>query len=178
MELGRDAVVVLGEVVGAYGVRGWLKVRPFTQSPETLLEYASWWVKALGGDWREFARREASGGRLHSGSLLVALKGVETREAALALKGAEVGVRRSALPAAGENTYYWSDLAGLAVKNRAGVLLGEVAGVTSHGAHPLLRVARPGSARGPERLIPFVPAIVYRVDVDAGQIDVDWGEDY
>ena len=40
MEPARDAVVVLGEVVGAYGVRGWVKVRPFTQSPQTLLEYA------------------------------------------------------------------------------------------------------------------------------------------
>jgi 16S rRNA processing protein RimM len=174
----RDAVVVLGEVVGAYGVRGWLKVRPFTQSPETLLEYASWWVRAQGGDWRELGRREATEGRLHSGSLLVALQGVETREAALALKGAQVGVRRGALPAAGDGTYYWSDLTGLAVRNRAGVLLGEVAGVTQHGAHPLLRVARPPGGRGPERLIPFVPAIVDGVDIGAGRIDVDWGEDY
>lgn len=174
----RDAVVVLGEVVGAYGVRGWLKVRPFTESPETLLGYATWWLTAPGGEWREFPMRQRTEGRLHSGSLLVALAGVETREAALAMKGAQVGVKRSALPAAGEAAYYWSDLTGLAVRNRAGVLLGEVAGVTEHGAHPLLRVARPKGARGAERLIPFVPAIVDRVDIDAGRIDVDWGEDY
>ena len=178
MEPARDAVVVLGAVVGAYGVRGWLKVRPFTQLPETLLDCTSWWLKARGSDWREFRRRGATEGRLHSGSLIVALEGVETREAALAMKGAEVGVRRSSLPAAGEDAYYWSDLTGLAVMNRAGVLLGEVAGVTDHGAHPLLRVARPGGLRGTERLIPFVPAIVDRVDIDGGWIDVDWGEDY
>jgi 16S rRNA processing protein RimM len=178
METARDAVVVMGEVVGAYGVRGWLKLRPFTQAPETLLEYATWWLKARGNDWREFHRRHATEGRLHSGSLLVALEGIETREAALALKGAQVGVRRSALPVAGEDTYYWSDLTGLAVRNRAGVLLGEVAGLTEHGAHPLLRVVRPAGGRGTERLIPFVPAIVDRVDIDGGRIDVDWGEDY
>ena len=117
-------------------------------------------------------------GRVHSGSLLVALTGVETREAALAIKGAQVGVTRSLLPAAGKDAYYWSDLTGLAVTNRAGVLLGEVAGLTEHGAHPLLRVVPPAGARGAERLIPFVPAIVDRVDIDAGRIDVDWGEDY
>ena len=178
MEPARDAVVVMGEVIGAYGVRGWLKVRPFTQSPEALLEYATWWLKTRDGVWREFRRRERAAGRLHSGSLLVALEGVETREAALAVKGAKVGVRRSALPGAGEDAYYWSDLTGLAVRNRAGVLLGEVAGLTEHGAHPLLRVTPPRGARGTERLIPFVPAIVDRVDVDAGRIDVDWGEDY
>ena len=178
MEPARDAFVVLGEVVGAYGVRGWLKVRPFTQSPEALFDYATWWLKARGGDWREFRRLEGSAGRLHSGSLLVALEGVATREAALAIKGAEVGVRRSALPGAGEDAYYWSDLTGLAVRNRAGVLLGEVAGLTEHGAHPLLRVSRPAGVQGAERLIPFVPAIVDRVDIGAGRIDVDWGEDY
>jgi 16S rRNA processing protein RimM len=178
MEPARDAVVVLGEVIGAYGVRGWLKVRPFSQSPETLLGYATWWLKACGGHWRELRRLAGTEGRLHSGSLLVALTGIETREAALALKGAQVGVRRSALPAAGQDAYYWSDLTGLAVRNRAGVLLGEVAGLTEHGAHPLLRVAPPAGAQGTERLIPFVPAIVDRVDIDAGRIDVDWGEDY
>jgi len=175
MEPARDAFVVLGEVIGAYGVRGRLKVRPFTQSPEALLEYATWWLRSRGSDWRQFRRSE---GRLHSGSLLAALEGVETREAALAIKGAEIGVRRSELPPAGEDAYYWSDLTGLAVRNRAGVLLGEVAGLTEHGAHPLLRVVRPAGARGTERLIPFVPAIVDRVDIDAGRIDVDWGEDY
>ena len=178
MEPASDAVVVLGEVVGAYGVRGWLKVKPFTQSPAGLLDYATWWLRTRGGDWRELRRREGTSGRLHSGSLLVALEGVETRDAALAIKGAQVGVRRSALPAAGAGGYYWSDLTGLAVRNRAGVLLGEVAGLTEHGAHPLLRVARPAGAPGGERLIPFVPAIVDRVDIDARRIDVDWGEDY
>jgi len=174
----RDAFAVLGEVVGAYGVRGWVKVRPFGELPETLLGYATWWLKTRGGDWREFAMRPGVEGRLHSGSLLVALTGVETREAALAMKGAQVGVPRSALPAAGKDAYYWSDLTGLAVHNRDGVLLGEVTGLTEHGAHPLLQVARPAGTLGPERLIPFVPAIIDRVDIDAGRIDVDWGEDY
>ncbi len=52
----------------------------------------------------------------------------------------------------------------MTVVNREGVTLGEVSGITEHGAHPLLRVARPGAAPGPERLIPYVAAIVDRVD--------------
>ena len=62
--------------------------------------------------------------------------------------------------------------------NRQGVALGEVAEVVAHGAHPLLRVARPPGQAGPERLIPYVPAIVDRVDLEARRIDVDWGADY
>ncbi len=115
---------------------------------------------------------------MHSGLLVAQLDGVDSREAALTMKGFEIGVPRAALPEAAEGEIYWSDLTGLTVRNRAGFLLGEVRGVTEHGAHPLLQVARPPGVPGPERLIPFVPAIVVRVDRDARCIVVDWGEDY
>ena len=172
----RGAIVVLGDVIGSYGVRGWLKVRPHTEAPDALLGYANWWLRpARGGAWREFARLD---GRMHSGALLVALDAIETREAALALKGSGIGVPRAALPTAPPGEIYWDDLTGLAVVNRAGIVLGEVCGMTEHGAHPLLRVAPPPGSPGPERLIPYVSAIVDRVDVGAGRIDVDWGEDF
>jgi 16S rRNA processing protein RimM len=93
---------------------------------------------------------------------------------ALALKGFEVGVPRSALPSV-QGEIYWEDLKGLAVVNRSGVPLGEVVGVVEHGAHPVLRVALEA---GPERLIPYVPAIIDRVDVDTRRIEVDWEADY
>ena len=98
-----------------------------------------------------------------------------TALAALALSLGTVAV---ATPAAAQGEIYWEDLTGLAVVNRKGVLLGEVLGIVAHGAHPLLRVASPGEAAGAERLIPYVPAIIDAVDVEAGRIDVDWGADY
>ena len=164
----------MGEIVGPYGVRGWLKVRSFAVSPVALLDFAEWWVKPKRASaWKAFSRLD---GRQHSGSLVAALAGVDTREAALAMKGFEVGVPRSALPAV-QNEIYWEDLKGLAVVNRTGALLGEVRDVVEHGAHPLLRVA-PRDVAGRERLIPYVPAIVDRVDLEARRIDVDWEVDY
>lgn len=176
MSQARDAIVVMGEVVGPYGVRGWLKVRSFAESPAALLDFGQWWLKpARGAAWKEFSRLD---GRLHSGSLLVTLGGVDSREAALAMKGFEVGVPRGALPAARQGEIYWEDLKGLAVVNRTGIVLGEVRGVVDHGAHPLLRVGPAAGAAGAERLIPYVPAIIDRVDMEARRIDVDWGTDY
>ena len=176
MVLARDTIVVLGEVIGSYGVRGWLKVRPYTVSPDTLLLHATWSLKPVRGlDWREFTR---CAGRIHSGTLVVELDGIATREAALSMKGSLVGVPRASLPATRTDEFYWDDLTGLAVMNRDGILLGAVCGVTEHGAHPLLRVARPPGVPGPDRLIPFVPTIVESVDVGARRIEVDWGEDY
>ena len=169
-------MVVLGEIIGSYGVRGWVRVRPFSEVPDGPLGFAIWWLRPpRGSEWREFAKTD---GRMHSGAVLAGLRGVETREAALALKGFEIGVPREALPTAPAGEIYWDDLTGFAVVNRAGVLLGEVRGLVEHGAHPLLRVARPADALGPERLIPYVPAIVDKVDVGVGTIEVDWGADF
>ncbi len=168
-------IVVMGRILAPFGVRGWIKVRPLSQAPEALLGFATWWVRSAGDPrWREM--RQVAG-RMQADALVVELAGVETREAALTLRGCDVGVPRAVLPAAPAGEIYWADLVGMTVVNRDGVTLGEVSGVTEHGAHPLLRVARP-AARSPERLIPYVPAIVDRVDIVAHRIDVDWGEDY
>ncbi len=169
-------MVVMGRVLAPFGVRGWVKVRPLSAAPDALLSFATWWVRPVrDSTWRE-VRRVA--GRLHAGVLVAELAGIETREAALALKGCDIGVPRSSLPAARAGEIYWADLVGMTVVNREGVTLGEVSGVTEHGAHPLLRVARAAASPGGERLIPYVPAIVDRVDPAARRIDVDWGEDY
>jgi 16S rRNA processing protein RimM len=171
-----DGIVVMGRVLVPHGVRGWVKVRPVSQAPEALLDYATWWMRSpRDSTWREVRK---TAGRMHSGVLLVALAGVANREDALALRGAEVGVPRAALPRTKKDEIYWVDLEGLAVVNREGAMLGEVAEVLAHGAHPLLRVARPAGEVGPDRLIPYVPAIVDRVDLAARRIDVDWGEDF
>jgi 16S rRNA processing protein RimM len=172
-----EGIVVMGRILAPHGIRGWVKVQPVSESPDTLLDHAAWWVRPPGAPaWREMRR---TAGRMHSGVLLVGLAGVATREEARSLRGAEVGVPRATLPRTKKDEIYWVDLEGLAVVNRQGVALGAVAEVVAHGAHPLLRVMRAGeNGTGTDRLIPYVPAIVVRVDLDARRIEVDWGEDY
>jgi 16S rRNA processing protein RimM len=145
---------------------------PWSEAPDTLLAYPSWALRPAGGTtWRDVEIVEA---KAQGPGIVAHFRDVDTREAAAALRGSEVGVPRAALvaPAAGE--YYWTDLEGLEVVNRAGSSLGRVVGVAGNGAHPILRVA----ADGQERLIPFVPAYVDRVDIAGGQIAVDWQQDY
>jgi 16S rRNA processing protein RimM len=166
----------MGRILGPFGVRGWVKVRPLSELPGTLLDYPTWWVRSeRGSTWREMRR---TAGRMHAGTVLASLSGIESREAALALAGSDVGVLREALPAVREGEIYWADLVGLEVVNREGVVLGQVCGVAEHGAHPLLRVARPANVPGSERLIPWVPAIIDQVDLEAKRIAVDWGADF
>jgi len=130
--------------------------------PEVLAGQPSWW---LGGV--EYVVREA---KLHSGTLLAKLEGIESPEAARKFKGRAVAIPR---PEAGEGRYYWTDLLGLAVVNGQGVVLGVVKAMSSNGAHDVMEVSGDRT-----RLLPFVPAYVTKVDLRAKRIDVDWQADW
>ena len=167
----RDApdMVVMGRVAGAFGVKGWIKVQPYTESTDGLLDYPVWWL-ARDGKWDAGKVVE---GTVHGRALIVKLEGCDDRDAAARLRGSEVAVPRSELPANAEGEYYWSELIGLNVVSRDGAALGRVTGLLETGANPVLVV---GGDR--ERLIPFVEAVVVSVDVAGGRLTVDWGTDF
>jgi len=168
----------MGRVIGPYGVRGWIKVRPFSESPEALVDHARWWLVDKGS---ETVRRVVDA-RMHGGVPIAHLEGVETREAAAALTGTDVAVRRDELPEIADDEVYWSDLPGCEVVGRNGERLGTVAEVQGTAAHPILRVvdeAVEGTPRGAvEHLIPLVPAYVLSIDLESSRIEVDWESDY
>ena len=154
----------MGRVAGPYGIRGWLRVVPFGDDRAALVGHGEWWVgKAL---WRV---EEA---KVHGAAVVAKLDGVDTREAALALKGSTVAVPRGAFPAAEEGRYYYVDLIGLDVVNLQGVRLGRVASLDSNGAHDVMALDEGG------RLLPWIPQVVRKVDLDAGRIEVEWGTDW
>ena len=167
-------MVVLGRIIGAYGVAGWVKVEPYTETSDALLGFGEWWLGHGEGEWR---RATVSAARVHGSNVVAQLAGIDDRDAALELTGNVLAVPRSALPQTSPEEIYREDLVGLTVVNREGRVLGQVSGVTEHGAHPILQVAREEGGT-PERLIPYVPAVIDGVDLEARRIDVDWGEDY
>lgn len=166
----KDRRVLLGRVVGVHGVRGGVKVESYTEPREKILDYQPWIVRQLGV---ERVLRAKPLVRHHK--VAAALDGVDDRDAAAALIGAEICVRRAQLPAPTEGEYYWIDLEGLAVVNLDGVELGHVDRLFSTGANDVL-VIRQGER---ERLIPFAKGThVKRVDIDGGRIVVDWDVDF
>jgi 16S rRNA processing protein RimM len=162
-------MVVMGRVVGPFGLKGWLKVQVFTESPGGLLDHSSWWL-GHNGKWDQ---RQVEESAEHGGVVVVKLVGCDEREVAAALKGWEVAVPRSALPATGEGEYYWSDLLGLRVTNVRSEELGRVRTLLETGANQVLVV---DGER--ERLIPFVSAVVVSVDLARGELVVDWEADF
>jgi 16S rRNA processing protein RimM len=166
-----EKLVVMGRVAAPFGIRGWIKIQPFTAATDGLLAYDRWWLSSE-GDWQE---REIEKAQVQGRAVVAKLAACEERDAAAQLKGKQVAVAKSALPQAELNEFYWSDLIGLRVVNVEARDLGEVAGLLETGANDVLLVR---GADGRERLIPFIAVAVREVDLLAGEIRVDWGEDY
>ena len=158
--------LVLGRVVGAFGVRGWVKVYSYTDPREAVLNYKGLML-GRNGEWQS---TEVVAGQRHGKSVIAQFAGVDDRDQAEAMVGADIGVRREALPEPGDGRFYWSDLIGLTVVHRDGTELGIVESMLETGAHDVMVVVGDH-----ERLIPFVnDEIVLGVDLSLRQIKVDW----
>jgi 16S rRNA processing protein RimM len=177
-----DDAVEVGAVVDAYGLKGWVKVAAHADAGrggDALLSAKRWWLMK----GRECSSAPALQAKIHSDSIVAHLGGTADRDAALALRGTRVYIRRSDFPALEDDEFYWVDLLGLDVVNLAGVALGKVADMIDNGAQSVLRIEYPATGKDGkpvtgERLIPFVGVFVKTVDQAAKQIIVDWEADY
>lgn len=170
-------MVVLGKVMGPHGVRGQIKIFPFTESIDGLLDYPVWWLDQNRRGWQVVHPVSSFVQRDH---LVVLLAEYNDRTSAAELKGIEVAIPRSKLPQLstdGEDGYYWTDLIGLDVFNMQGEALGTVTGLLETGANDVLQVRM--SAEEREILIPFVAEqYIIQTDLELRQIIVDWQWDY
>ena len=181
-----DAVEV-GRIVGAWGVKGGIKVLPYSSDPKALFSSRRWFLKAPAAlrpapapAATVPALLKITDAREHGDGVVATAQEVPDRTTAESLKGALVFVARSSFPTAASDEYYWVDLIGLSVVNREGQTLGTVTDLLDTGPHSVLRVAVPEPAPEgeAERLIPFVAAYVDKVDLPERRITVDWGLDY
>jgi len=164
-ESNTDRRVCLGVVVGAHGVRGSVRIKPFTDAPGNVGAYGS--VTDESGAHSYTLSVHGT----HKGTVLASVAGVRDRDAALALKGTRLYVDRTKLPEpAEEETFYHADLIGLPVEDTGGEPLGTVAAVHDHGAGDILEIAGPDGAA---RLLPFTRESVPTVDIAGGRIVAD-----
>ncbi len=163
-------MVVMGKIVAAQGILGWVKVQTYTEYLDSLLDYDTWYV---GNEqaWRPVEVLEAN---VHGKVLVAKLEGIADRTAAERIRGQLIAVPRDELPEQEEGEYYWSDLIGLSVENLAGEKFGTLDSLLETGANDVLVVK---GERG-ETLIPFIASVVQQVDLKKKTIRVDWLTDY
>ena len=150
----------IGAVASAHGVRGQFKVKPFTAMPRDIASYGPVWV----GD-RQLTL--VIRGMTANGLVIVAAEGIASREAAEALRGNELLVDRTALPEAGADEVYHTDLIGLAAVTAGGAVLGSVVGLHDFGAGELIEIRPP---KGPTVMLPFEGEHIADIDVDGGRV--------
>ena len=160
-----SALIQLGFVGAPFGVRGWVKLRSHTDPPERLLEHRELHI-GRDGAWRTY-RIEAAG--RSGGALTAKLAGIDDRDQATTLRGAQICVPRVELPQRDDKDFYRADLIGCEVVNLAGVALGVVQHFVETPAQALMVV------RGlKEYWVPAVPKHLRRVDLQARRVVVDW----
>lgn len=164
--------VLVGRIVGLYGVQGWLKIESWTEPRTRIFDYQPWLLTAAPG-----TEVEVSGikGRPQGKGLICFVPGTDDRDKAAALVGQDIFIARELLPPPDKDEYYWVDLEGLEVVTTEGVSLGRVSHLFATGANDVV-VVRDGER---ERLIPFVQGTYVRsVDLSGGRMVVDWDPEF
>lgn len=168
-------MVTVGQVGGAYGVQGWVRIVSFTDPPSNLLDYQPWHLRLKGAGRGEprWQPCPAEAIRSHGDGFVARFREVVDRDAALRLSGAEIAIPEASLPAPEAGEFYWRDLVGLQVVDQNGVELGVVRRLMPTGVHDVM-VIEGGEEGGDEVLIPFVNAHVGSVRIPDGVIEVQW----
>jgi 16S rRNA processing protein RimM len=151
----------LGVVVGAHGIKGEVKVKTFTESPERLGGYGPLTTES-GRALEVSALRSAK-----AGEAVVRFAGISDRNAAETLKGLSLYVPRSALPEPDQGEFYLTDLIGLRAEDPAGAALGMVKAVHNFGAGDVLEIELPD---GKTDFVAFTDANVPIVDIGEGRV--------
>lgn len=159
--------ILVGRITGPHGLGGEVKVQSFTQDPLSIGKYGPLSARmTAGGADRSLMVARVKNAKDH---LIVRFAGVDDRNGAEALKGAELFVARAQLPAAGEGEFYLADLEGLRVRDGAAREIGRIQSIADFGGGPILVIATP---EGGEMMLPFADDFVSEINVAGGFVVV------
>jgi 16S rRNA processing protein RimM len=149
--------ILLGVVLGAQGLGGEVRVKTFTETPEHVAGYGP--LRTADGRVLEIATTRM----VKTDTIVVRFKGVDDRSAAEALASTKLFVARDALPAAGMDEFYHTDLIGLRAQDHEGRVLGEVRAIHNFGAGDVIEIQRSDEST---MLLPFTKEFVPQIDLD------------
>ncbi|SLM27945.1 Ribosome maturation factor rimM [Desulfamplus magnetovallimortis] len=196
--MGENSLFTIGKITGVHGVKGYLKIRSFSDSPESFkpgnsILLARSGIKAVSGtsvrqdafkkdkgaisiSSAYSARDDSKAGKWYEiervapnkKGLLLLLKGVD-RNIAESLVGDELLIPRDALPSLEDDTYYWQDLIGISVVDIQAGYIGTIDHVIQTGSNDVFVVAD----HNRETLVPAIKNVVKQVDLERGEMRVE-----
>lgn len=163
-----SALLLMGRILKAHGVRGEVKVIPETDDPTRFEALETVYLGPGPDDVRAFALEGVRYQTTAKGPLvMVRLRGIDDRDQADALRRLKVYADEADLPPLGEDEVYLHDLVGLDVVTEGGVEVGQIREVLELPAQPVYVVARPGR---PDVMVPAVEAFVAAIEMEARRV--------
>ena len=166
----KEDYLVMGQLIGSFGIKGWIKVKVFTEVVETLQNYEKWFMSSDEKNWSTFSIESI---KINQNRMMVKFEGINDRTAADGYQRYWVGVLKKSLPKLTDNKFYWNDLIGCEVYNTDGLLFGRLTGFIETGANDVFVVE--GEQK---RLIPYTKMTVKKIELKQQQIIVDWDESF
>jgi 16S rRNA processing protein RimM len=160
----KAALICVARIGAAHGVRGEVKLWPFTEDPMAVIDYGPLSTK---DGARQF---EVVRARVAKDHLVATLKGVATRDDAERVNGIELYIPRDRLPATEAGEYYHADLIGLPAIDTKGDPIGKVFAIHNFGAGDIIEIT---PLQGQTLLLPFTDAVVPTVDLANGHVVIE-----
>jgi len=173
--------ILLGEISGVSGLKGWVKVFSHTSPRLQITEYKQWFLQAKGKDksdsWQSINVKD---GKAQGKNIIVLLEGVQYRDQAEALIGSKIAVNSNQLEKLSKGEYYWKDLIGLNVENTEGIKLGKIDWLFNTGSNDVITVkGRDANGEREEHLIPYImDDYVISISLGDSLMVVNWDPDF
>ena len=165
-------IQIVGKIKGPHGLKGLVKVTSYTEPLSNLKGFST--VHISTDEGLSWGNQLEFGLRSNKMNLIGVIEGITSREEALSINGALVGVDRDAFGALEEGEFFWSDLLGSVVENRDGFHFGVVKRFIETGSNDVMEIEKEKA----NRLIPFSSKYLCSVDLEKRLIIVDWEKEW
>lgn len=185
-----DEYLIVGNTCGIYGLKGWVKVKSFTEPQDNILGYKNCYISTDKSPNKSWQSVKLESGKVHGKGLVAKFAGFDDRTAVEKFGKFFIAIKLSELPELEEQEFYWHQLEGLEVwavndaqlgesDKSERVLLGKVHHLLETGSNDVLVVqASEGSLDDKERLLPYRPEVVLSVDLESASMEVDWDPEF
>lgn len=171
-----DDYILLGEVSGIHGIKGWVKVFSHTSPRVKITEYSHWFLRGKNQAWKE---TKLLGGKQQGKNIIALLEGVKYRDQAEALIGQQIAIHSDQLETLAEDEYFWKDLIGLSVETIEGQRLGIVDWMFNTGSNDVIIVKNDTDVGNKEHMLPFLfDDVIQTVDLEKRLIVADWDPEF
>jgi 16S rRNA processing protein RimM len=174
--------LIVGNTCGIYGLKGWVKIKSFTEPEANLLAYKDCYIST---DKKSWQAAKIDNGKVHGKGLVAKFAGFDDRTAVEDFGKFFIATKQSELPELEQGEFYWHQLEGLDVYSlhnegpNKKILLGKIDHLLETGSNDVIVVkASEGSIDDKERLLPYRPEVVMSIDLLSSSMEVDWDPEF